>query len=266
MPVPKADLPVKLPDDVEFDRPGNPLDRHPTWRHVALPAMRQGGAARNRHDGHVRRFVLVFRPLHRTLGRTSRPIPKRGQRLAAGRPVYRRHRARDPAPALFALLHPRDEGDRPSRSRASRSRACSRKAWWCTRPTSGSRTALGDAGRGHGSRRSTASAARSLIATGEADRDRLDREDVEVEEERRSIPDDIIASYGADTARWFMLSDSPPERDVIWTEAGVEGAHRFVQRVWRLVSEAAPDARRRRRRSRLATARPARFPRPRTRR
>jgi leucyl-tRNA synthetase len=53
-------------------------------------------------------------------------------------------------------------------------------------------------------------------------------------------PDDIIASYGADTARWFMLSDSPPERDVIWTEAGVEGAHRFVQRLWRLVSESAP--------------------------
>jgi leucyl-tRNA synthetase len=53
-------------------------------------------------------------------------------------------------------------------------------------------------------------------------------------------PDDIIGSYGADTARWFMLSDSPPERDVIWTEAGVEGAHRFVQRIWRLVSEAAP--------------------------
>src|SRR5690606_6480516 len=56
-------------------------------------------------------------------------------------------------------------------------------------------------------------------------------------------PDDIIASYGADTARWFMLSDSPPERDVIWTEAGVEGAHRFVQRVWRLVSELAPALR-----------------------
>ncbi|MEO0545224.1 MAG: class I tRNA ligase family protein, partial [Pseudomonadota bacterium] len=53
-------------------------------------------------------------------------------------------------------------------------------------------------------------------------------------------PDDIIASYGADTARWFMLSDSPPERDVIWTEAGAEGAHRFVQRVWRLLTSAAP--------------------------
>ena len=55
-------------------------------------------------------------------------------------------------------------------------------------------------------------------------------------------PDDIIASYGADTARWFMLSDSPPERDVIWTEEGVQGAWRFVQRLWRLVHEAAAVA------------------------
>ncbi|MGF1650462.1 MAG: class I tRNA ligase family protein, partial [Hyphomicrobiaceae bacterium] len=52
-------------------------------------------------------------------------------------------------------------------------------------------------------------------------------------------PDEIIAGYGADCARWFMLSDSPPERDVQWTEAGVQGAARFVQRVWRLVSEIA---------------------------
>src|SRR5690606_23406254 len=51
-------------------------------------------------------------------------------------------------------------------------------------------------------------------------------------------PDEMIATYGADTARWFVLSDSPPERDVQWTEAGVEGAARFVQRVWRLVGEA----------------------------
>ena len=52
-------------------------------------------------------------------------------------------------------------------------------------------------------------------------------------------PDDIIAHYGADCARWFMLSDSPPERDVIWTEAGVAGAGRFIQRVWRIVDEIA---------------------------
>jgi len=55
-------------------------------------------------------------------------------------------------------------------------------------------------------------------------------------------PDDIISTYGADCARWFMLSDSPPERDVIWTEAGVSGASRFMQRVWRLIDEALPKA------------------------
>ncbi len=58
-------------------------------------------------------------------------------------------------------------------------------------------------------------------------------------------PDDIIETYGADTARWFMLSDSPPDRDVIWTEEGVQGSAKFVQRLWRLVGElaraAAPD-------------------------
>jgi leucyl-tRNA synthetase len=51
-------------------------------------------------------------------------------------------------------------------------------------------------------------------------------------------PDTFTAQYGADTARWFMLSDSPPERDVLWTEAGVDGSWRFIQRVWRLMNEA----------------------------
>ena len=50
-------------------------------------------------------------------------------------------------------------------------------------------------------------------------------------------PDTIIASYGADTARWFMLSDTPPERDIQWTEAGAEGSWRFTQKIWRIVSE-----------------------------
>jgi leucyl-tRNA synthetase len=50
-------------------------------------------------------------------------------------------------------------------------------------------------------------------------------------------PDEIVRTYGADCARWFMLSDSPPERDVQWTEAGIEGASRFQQRVWRLVHD-----------------------------
>ena len=78
-------------------------------------------------------------------------------------------------------------------------------------------------------------------------------------------PDDIIATYGADVARWFMLSDSPPDRDVIWSDERVQGASRFVQRLWRLVNESAEiakiGARRpaglvRRRRARLAQGRP----------
>jgi leucyl-tRNA synthetase len=55
-------------------------------------------------------------------------------------------------------------------------------------------------------------------------------------------PDDIIATYGADVARWFMLSDSPPDRDVIWSDERVQGASRFVQRLWRLVNESADSS------------------------
>ena len=86
-------------------------------------------------------------------------------------------------------------------------------------------------------------------------------------------PDDIIGEYGADVARWFMLSDSPPDRDVIWTEEGVQGSWRFVQRLWRLVREAAEIAaagrqsaatRTTRRRSRCARPRTGRSPRCRT--
>jgi leucyl-tRNA synthetase len=66
-------------------------------------------------------------------------------------------------------------------------------------------------------------------------------------------PDDIIDAYGADVARWFMLSDSPPERDVEWTERGVQGAWRFAQRLWRLIGEAAELA------QSAPAERPARF-------
>src|SRR3989440_10845834 len=66
-------------------------------------------------------------------------------------------------------------------------------------------------------------------------------------------PDDIIATYGADVARWFMLSDSPPDRDVIWSDERVQGASRFVQRLWRLVNESAEIA------GNAPAARPAAF-------
>jgi leucyl-tRNA synthetase len=74
-------------------------------------------------------------------------------------------------------------------------------------------------------------------------------------------PDDIIATYGADVARWFMLSDSPPDRDVIWSDERVQGAARFVQRLWRLVSESADVAKKTARKTATAAppARPAIF-------
>jgi len=72
---------------------------------------------------------------------------------------------------------------------------------------------------------------------------------------RRQIvdPDDIFGTYGADAARWFMLSNSPPERDVTWTDEGLHGAWRFVQRLWRLIGEAGDIAKF------APTARPAQF-------
>ena len=107
VPVPEDDLPV---DAARGRRPstspGNPLDRHPTWKHVACPYC--GGPARRETDTFDTffEFVLVLRCAS---ARPARRSPSTAPRriLDAGRPVYRRRRARGPAPALFALLHPR---------------------------------------------------------------------------------------------------------------------------------------------------------------
>ena len=69
VPVPDKDLPVVLPEDVSFDKPGNALDHHPTWKHVACPQCGGQGAARYRHHGHLRGFGVVFRALHRSVER-----------------------------------------------------------------------------------------------------------------------------------------------------------------------------------------------------
>ena len=128
VPVPDDQLPVRLPDDVTFDRPGNPLDHHPTWKHVACP--RCGAPARRETD-----TFDTFVDSSWYFARFCSPHGERagdargGRSLDAGRSVYRRHRARDSAPALFALLHPGDERHRPSSPSRSHSPACSRRAW-----------------------------------------------------------------------------------------------------------------------------------------
>ncbi len=233
VPVPKADLPVKLPDDVEFDRPGNPLDRHPTWRHVDCPKC--GKAARRETDTmdtfvdsswYFARFTAPWedQPTDRAAANAWLPVDQYigGIEHAILHLLYSRFFTRamretghvdlaEPFKGLFTqgmVVHETYKGRQgyvtPAEVRLEE--------------VDGARRAV-------------------LIASGEE----VQIGSIEkMSKSKKNVvdPDDIISGYGADTARWFMLSDSPPDRDVIWTEAGVEGAHRFVQRLWRMVSEA----------------------------
>ena len=90
VPEKKENLPIRLPDDVTFDKPGNPLDRHPTWRDCSCPSCGAPARRRNRHDGHICRFVVVFRALY-CAKRRNADRSGRGGILDECRPVYRRH-------------------------------------------------------------------------------------------------------------------------------------------------------------------------------
>jgi leucyl-tRNA synthetase len=235
VPVPKADLPVQLPGDIAFDRPGNPLDRHPTWRHVGCPQC--GKPARRETDTmdtfvdsswYFARFTAPWAddPTDRNAANDWMPVDQYigGIEHAILHLLYSRFfmramsetghlEVKEPFKGLFTqgmVVHETyRHGGRyvmPAEVRVE---------------------------EGDGTRRAV------LLSTGhEIEIGPIEK----MSKSKKNVvdPDDIIASYGADTARWFMLSDSPPERDVIWTEAGVEGAHRFVQRIWRLIIQAAP--------------------------
>ncbi len=234
VPVPKKDLPVKLPDDIEFDRPGNPLDRHPAWRHVNCPQC--GKAARRETDTmdtfvdsswYFARFTAPWEnePTDRKQADAWLPVDQYigGIEHAILHLLYSRFFARammatghlgvaEPFKGLFTqgmVLH-----------------ETYRNASGWVEPA---QVRLSGEGA---TRRAELVSDNSPLEIGSIEKMSKSKKNV-------VDPDDIIASYGADTARWFMLSDSPPERDVIWTEAGAEGAHRFVQRIWRLVSELA---------------------------
>ena len=116
VPVPKADLPVRLPDNVAFDKPGNPLDRHPTWRHVACPHC--AGAARRETDT-MDTFVNSSWYFARFTDPWNETAPTTLREADAWLPVdqYIEHRARHPASALLALLRQGHAQDGPSRPR-----------------------------------------------------------------------------------------------------------------------------------------------------
>ncbi len=236
VPVPDSDLPVTLPDDVSFDRPGNPLDHHPTWKHVACPQC--GGKARRETDTmdtfvdsswYFSRFSdpwITTAPTDRAVVDHWLPVDQYigGIEHAILHLLYSRFFTRamkvtgrvgfdEPFAGLFTqgmVVH-------ETYHKADGTFAA---------PAEIEIVADGEA------RRAT------LLATGEP----IEFGPIEKmsKSKRNTVdPDEIIAAFGADTARWFMLSDSPPDRDVIWTEEGVKGASRFVQRIWRFVMDVA---------------------------
>jgi leucyl-tRNA synthetase len=233
VPVPLTDLPVVLPDDVTFDRPGNPLDHHPTWKHVNCPVCQ--GPARRETDTmdtfvdsswYYARFTDPTNTTDPTSPAADYWLPVDqyigGIEHAILHLLYSRFFARamkqtghlgakEPFAGLFTqgmVVHETYRGPGG--------------AWFTPAEVRVEVTPEGRRG--------------SSVATGEA----IDIGPIEKmsKSKRNTVdPDDIIGTYGADTARWFMLSDSPPDRDVIWSEDGVQGAARYTQQIWRLVSE-----------------------------
>ncbi len=221
VPVPDKDLPVVLPEDVSFDKPGNALDHHPTWKHVKCPNC---GADARRETDTMDTFVdlvLVLHALHGSMEHVGTHDDRRCQPNDAGRSVYRRRRARDPASAVQPLLHPRHEGHRSRQFR----RAVRRHV----HAGHGGARDLQETGRhlrltGRDQhRRSAVTAKRATLIADWRRQSTIGPIEKMSKSKRNTVdPDDIIGTYGADTARWFMLSDSPPDRDVIWSEEGVK--------------------------------------------
>ncbi len=228
VPVPKDQLPIVLPDDIDFKTPGNPLDRHPTWKHVDCPKC--GGRAVRETDTldtfvdsswYFIRFASQpeDRPFDRAEAEKWLPVGQYigGVEHAILHLLYARVWTR-------ALQHLGRIG--------------------VAEPFTGLFT------QGMVTHETYRAGDGSWLSPDEVRKDGDDWVHIEsghpvtsgrVEKmsksKRNTIdPEPILAKYGADAVRWFMLSDSPPERDLEWSEGGIEGAARFVQRVWRLAS------------------------------
>ncbi|WP_181560944.1 leucine--tRNA ligase [Sphingobium sp. B10D3B] len=234
VPVPKAQLPVVLPEDVSFDVPGNPLDRHSTWKHVDCPKC---GKAAVRETDTLDTFVdsswyfIRFasqpddQPFDRAEAESWLPVGQYigGIEHAILHLLYARFWTRalahigkisvaEPFESLFT------QGMVTHETYARRQGEGLPPLYYA--PSEVTRTAEG----------ATLLADGAPVEIGRV---------IKMSKSKKNVvdPDEIIERYGADAVRWFMLSDSPPERDLPWSEAGIEGSWRFVNRLWRIFGQ-----------------------------
>ncbi|WP_285712230.1 leucine--tRNA ligase [Erythrobacter oryzae] len=235
VPVPKDQLPVTLPEDVSFDIPGNPLERHPTWKHVDCP---QCGKAARRETDTLDTFVdsswyflrFASQPADRPFDpeEVAKWMPVQhyigGIEHAILHLLYARfwtralaHTGKIAVQEPFAALFTQGMVTHETFSRIDEARGVP----VFFGPEEVDRTSDG----------ATLLADGAPVEVGRV---------IKMSKSKKNVvdPDAIIARHGADAVRWFMLSDSPPERDLPWSDAGIEGCARFVQRLWRLFGQA----------------------------
>ncbi|HCF25125.1 MAG TPA: leucine--tRNA ligase, partial [Novosphingobium sp.] len=234
VPVPKNQLPVVLPEDIDFQTPGNPLLRHPTWKHVdcpqcSKPAVRETDTLDTFADSSW--YFLRFasqpggKPFDPDVIKQWLPVEQYigGIEHAILHLLYARfwtralnHIGMIDVKEPFASLFTQGMVTHETYSRIDPANGV---------PIFFSPEEVGRSGEG-----ATLKADGQPVEVGRV---------IKMSKSKKNVvdPDDIIAQYGADAVRWFMLSDSPPERDLPWSEAGIEGCARFVQRLWRLFGQ-----------------------------
>jgi leucyl-tRNA synthetase len=233
VPVPRKTLPVTLPEDIDFAAPGNPLDRHPTWKHVPCPVCNR--PARRETDTLDTFVDSSWYFLRFAAGRADQPFDS--QLANAWLPVA--HYIGGIEHAILHLLYARFfthalhklgkvDFTEPFERLFTQGMVCHETYTSLDgrmlEPALVERTPDGVVETATG----------LAVKVGPS---------IKMSKSKKNVvdPTDIVDQYGADAVRWFMLSDSPPERDLQWSDSGIEGAWRFVQRVWRLVSEKWPQ-------------------------
>lgn len=231
VPVPKDQLPVVLPDDVSFDTPGNPLDRHPVWKHVDCPSC---GAAARRETDTLDTFVDSSWYFLRFASQPD-DAPFDPAEIARWMPVDQYIGGVEHA--ILHLLYARFW----TRALARIGKIDVMEPF-ANLFTQGMVTHETYALRESADAQPLYLTPEEIIRTGNGATHRETGVPVEVgrvikmSKSKKNVvdPDAIIDQFGADAVRWFMLSDSPPERDLEWSVAGIEGCWRFVQRMWRI--------------------------------